>query len=186
VEHVVAEVDDGDAVACGVHDVPDEVDAQSANRSLIKGLGDVYRLFAFQLDERRQLLPPSVARYLQRAAVQVLQLVDGVVLLGELGFEVLAAVVVDERHYGCVVVLQLGRGDDPAEGVALLAQISRQFAVEFLSGYCDVLLVEIDLQKYLVLFIKKVRVKGPKFFLCTDSCTQHRNGHNGKKSFHSS
>ena len=84
--------------------------------------------------------------------------IDGVVLLGKGGCQVLRAVIVDEGYSGGLS-RYLCRGDDPAEGVVVLAKIARQLSVELLSGHVDVLIVEIDAQVDFVFLIFKVRTK---------------------------
>ena len=113
------------------------------------------------------------------------KLVGGVVELREAGGEVLAAVVVDEGYFGGLVVLELGGGDDPAEGVALLAKVSGQLAVELLTGHGDVLIVEIYLHKYLELLVDEVGTEGLVLLLCIERESECARCDDGKKSFHS-
>ena len=141
-------------------------------------------LFPLKLDDVGQFLPLSVLGHFEGAALKVFQFVGGVVELREAGGEILAAIVVDEGYFGGLVVLELGGGDDPAEGVALLAEIAWQRAVQLLSWYVDVLLVEIYLHEDLVFFIKKVRAKRSVLFLCIGGCCEQACGDDGKKSFH--
>lgn len=141
-------------------------------------------LFSLEFYQVGYLLPLTVLGHFEGTAVKVPEFVCGVVELCETGGEVFAAVVVDKRYFGSAVVFQLSRGDDPAEGVALLAEIAWQRAVQLLSWYVDVLLVEIYLHEDLVFFIKKVRVKRPVLFLCIGGCREQACGDDGKKSFH--
>ena len=65
--------------------------------------------------------------YLERAAIDILENVDGVVLLGEGGGKVFAAEVVDHGEAGSLV-FDVGRGDEPAVGVVPLTKVAGQFA----------------------------------------------------------
>ena len=112
-----------------------------------------------------QLHPLAILGHLDGAARTLAQGVDGVVVAGEGGREVLAAEVVDELQFGLAVALDGAVGDDPAEGVVALAEESGQLAVELLAGDGDVLVVEVDAQVYLILIIIKVRAKGVALLL---------------------
>ena len=84
-------------------------------------------LAALELQFLGQFLPFSLVGYLERAAIDILENVDGVVLLGEGGGKVFAAEVVDHGEAGGLV-FDVGRGDEPAVGVVPLTKVAGQFA----------------------------------------------------------
>jgi hypothetical protein len=86
--------------------------------------------------------------------------IDGVVLSCKGGCEVFAAKIVDELERSLMVTLYLTRGNDPAEGVIDLAEISRKGAVKLLSRNANILVVEINAQIDVIFIIIKVRAKG--------------------------
>ena len=115
-------------------------------------MAPVLLFLAFQFERLGQLLPLVVLRYFERGAFLLLEDVGGVVMQGEGGGEVFGAVVVDEGE-GSRLPLDFSSSDDPAEGVVLLAEIAWERAVEFLSRHLYILVVEVDLQKYLIFII---------------------------------
>ena len=108
---------------------------------------------ALQWQRLGQFAPLALMGHLDGAAGALAQLVGGVVETKQGGGQVLRAEVVDHLELGLACRFHLGRCNDPAERVALLAQIARQLAVEVLSGYADVLVVKIDAQVDLILII---------------------------------
>jgi hypothetical protein len=86
--------------------------------------------------------------------------IDGIVLSCKGGCEVFAAKIVDELERSLMVTLYLTRGDDPAEGVIDLAEISGKVTVKLLSRDANVLVVEINAQIDVIFIIIKVRAKG--------------------------
>ena len=117
-------------------------------------------LLAFEFENLGEFLPLAVLGHFEGGAFLLFQDIGGIVLHGEGGGEVLRAVIIDQVEAGRIVVLYLGRGDDPAEGVVLLAEIARQHAIQLLSWHLDILIVEIDVQIDIILIIEKVRAKG--------------------------
>ena len=79
-------------------------------------------------------------------------------MLGAGGGKVFAAEVVDHGEAGSLV-FDVGRGDEPAVGVVPLTKVAGQFAQEFLAGYGDALLAEVNPDKQVVFIIYKVRAK---------------------------
>ncbi len=75
------------------------------------------------------------------------------------GVQVFAAEVVDEIKLSLTLVLDFTGSDDPTKRIVNLTQKSRQLAVKRLSGHLDILIVEIDVQVYLVLIIIYVRAE---------------------------
>ena len=79
-------------------------------------------LFFYEVQDFWQLLPFPLQGHLDGVAFALTEDVGGVVLTDECGIEILAAEVVDELQLGLAFILDLARRDEPAEGVALLAQ----------------------------------------------------------------
>ena len=74
-------------------------------------------------------MPFTVLWHLEGRAAFLFENVNGVVLPREGSGEVLRTVVIDEIHRGRLLILDLGRSDDPAEGIILFAEIARQGAI---------------------------------------------------------
>ena len=128
-------------------------------------MAPVFLFLTFEFQRLGEFLPLAVLGHLEGGATFLLEDIGGVVLQGEGGGEVFGAVIVDEGEGGRLVVLDLCRGDDPAEGVVFLAEIAWQRAVEFLSRHFYILVVEVDLEEDLIFIIIYVRAERSTFAL---------------------
>ena len=97
-------------------------------------------------------MPFAVLGHFQRTSIHLLQDIERIILHCQRGCKILAAKVVDHRQMGCVV-FDRGRGDDPAEGVVFLAEITWNLSIELLSRDGNRLIVEVDLEIDLILII---------------------------------